>query len=96
MNKTELTTVVFNKLSNQLSKKKDVEDVINTLLDTIKESLMNNQKITFKGFLSLGTTLVQEKSGNCFGRDWTTSTKYIPSTKFSSSFKKMLEKNTKV
>lgn len=95
MNQTELTTVVFNKLNNQLSKK-EVEGVINTLLGTMKESLENNQKITLKGFFSIYTTLVKEKNGHSFGTDWSIPTKYVPKVKFSATFKKMLAVNTKV
>ena len=95
MNKSEITTVVANKLKNQLSIK-EVGSVVNIFIDTIKEALENNEKILFKGFLSFDTKLVKDKNGNSFGKDWSIPSKYVPKVKFSTAFKKMLALNTKV
>ena len=94
MNKSEIITVVENKLKNQLSRK-EVGSVVNIFIDTIKEALENNEKISFKGFLLFETKLVKEKSGHSFGKDWLIPSKYVPKVKFSTSFKKMLALNTK-
>jgi len=95
MNKSEIITVVTNKLNNQLTKQ-DVASVVNMLIDTIKEALQHNKKVSFKGFLLFETKLVQGKKGHSFGQDWTITSKYVPKVKFSSSFKKVLADNTKV
>ena len=95
MNKNEVITVVANKLKNQLSKK-EVGSVVNIFIDTIKEALENNEKISFKGFLSFETKLIKGKNGHSFGTNWSIPTKYVPKVKFSTTFKKMLALNTKV
>lgn len=93
MNKGEITTVVANKLQNKLSKK-EVESVVNAFINTMKEALENNEKIAFKGFLTLTTKLVERKSGHSFGQDWSIDSKYVPKVRFSLPFKKMLALNT--
>ena len=94
MNKKEIITVVANKLTSQVDKK-EVQSVIDTLLETIKESLQNNERVNFKGFLSFETKLIQEKSGHSFGKDRSIASRYVPKVKFSKSFKDILALNTK-
>lgn len=92
MNKNEITTVISSKLRNNLSRK-EVESVVNTFIDTLQEALLNNEKISFKGFLTLNTRLAKEKSGHSFGKDWTIGSRYVAKAKFSPSFKKMMITN---
>ncbi len=89
MNKSEIITVVSSKLKNKLSKV-DVESVVNTFIETLQETLLNNEKISFKGFLTLDTRFVKEKSGHSFGTDWSIGSRYVARAKFSPSFKKMM------
>jgi len=89
MNKSDLTTVVANKLQNKLSKN-EVAKIVNIFIETIKEVLENHEKVSLKGFLSFDTKLVQEKTGNSFGKNWTIASRYVPKVKFSTSFKKVL------
>lgn len=89
MNKNELVAVVVNQLNNDI-KKNDVERVLNTFLDVMKESLLNRQNISFKGFLSLDVKLIDEKQGILDGKAWVTHKKYIPKAKYSSVFKQQM------
>ncbi len=89
MNKSELVAVVVNQLNNEI-KKQDVERVLNSFLDVMRESLLNRQKISFKGFITLDVKLVEEKQGILDGKAWATPKKYIPKAKYSSVFKKQM------
>lgn len=94
MNKTEITTIVANKLANKVNKK-EVASVINTFLDTLQEALTNNEKISFKSFLTFETRFVKAKSGNSFSKEWSVPARYVPKVKFSSSFKKKIATEVK-
>jgi len=90
MNKSEIVTVVANKLQNKLSKK-EVESVIDIFIDTIKETLQNRGKVIFRGFITFKTQLVSAKSGKSFGKQWSIGSKYNPKATFSPSFKKTIK-----
>lgn len=89
MNKGEITTVVANKLQNNLSKK-EVGDVIDIFIETIKETLQNRGKVILKGFITFRTQLVSAKSGKSFGKEWSIGSRQIPKVSFSPSFKKSI------
>ncbi len=89
MNKGEITTVVANKLQNNLSKN-EVESVIDIFIETIKEALQNKEKVILKGFISFRTQLVSAKSGKSFGKEWSIGSKHVPKVSFSPSFKKSI------
>lgn len=91
MNKNQITTVVANKLQNTLSRH-EIQSVIDILIETIKETLQNNEKITFKGFLTFTTQIVSAKSGVSFGKEWSTKSRYAPKVQFSKAFKEDIAK----
>lgn len=92
MNKNEIGIIIANKLDNEISKK-DIATVINAFIDTVKETLVKGDKITIEGFISFSTMIIDEKSGTCFGKDWKTPKKFIPTVKYSNSFKKQIANN---
>jgi len=89
MNKGEITTIVANRLQNNLSKK-EVGEVIDIFIETIKETLQNRAKVILQGFISFRTQLVSAKSGKSFGKEWSISSRQIPKVSFSPSFKKSI------
>lgn len=58
MNKTDLINSVYNKLSIP---KKDCENVIETLFETMSEALLNGEDVMISGFGSLEVKTVNEK-----------------------------------
>ena len=89
MNRNEIGILVANKLENEITKK-DIATVINAFIDIVKETLVKGDKITLEGFISLNTMVIEKKEGCCFGKDWTTPKKYIPTAKYSNSFKRLI------
>jgi nucleoid DNA-binding protein len=89
MNKGEIIRVVSNKLQNNLSKK-EVGDVIDIFIETIKETLQNKDKVILKGFITFKTRLSSAKSGESFGKKWSIGSRQIPKVSFSPSFKKSI------
>ena len=89
MNKNEIGILTSQKLENEISKK-DTTRVLNAFIEVAKEILVKGDRITLEGFMSLSTMVIDEKSGTCFGKDWTTPKKYIPTVKYSNSFKKQI------
>jgi len=94
LNKTEIITVVTNKLQNKLLSK-DIDSVITLFIDIIKESLQNNEKISLRGFGTFSTKFIGAKSGNSFGNAWSCKAKYVPKIKFSDSFRNKLSESIK-
>lgn len=89
MNKNEIGIIIANKLENKISKK-DIATVINAFIDTVKETLVKGDKITLEGFISLNTMIIDERKGLCFGKDWATPKKYIPTVKYSKALKDLI------
>lgn len=58
MNKTDLINIVYNKLSIP---KKDCENVIETLFETMEEALINGEDIMISGFGSFEIKTTNEK-----------------------------------
>lgn len=95
MNKTELVTVVTSKLNNVLSKQ-EILSVINAMIEAIQESVVNNQKVSLKSFLTFEPIIRPAKQGTSFGKDWSIPKLHSVKVKISSSFKKLLALKTKV
>jgi len=95
MNKNELVTVVASKLNNVLSKQ-EILSVINTMIEAIQESVVNNQKVSLKSFLTFEPIIRPAKHGTSFGKDWSSPELHSVKVKISSSFKKLLALKTKV
>ena len=58
MNKSDLINIVYNKLSLP---KKDCEIVIETLFETMEDSLVNGEEIMISGFGSFEVKTTKEK-----------------------------------
>jgi nucleoid DNA-binding protein len=89
MNKNELVTVVTSKLNNVLSKQ-EVLSVINAMIEAIQESVVNNQKVSLKSFLTFEPIIRPAKQGTSFGKDWSKAELHSVKVKISNSFKKLL------
>ena len=89
MNKNELVTVVASKLNNVLSKQ-EIQSVINVMIEAIQESVVNNQKVSLKSFLTFEPVTRQAKQGMSFGHSWSKPELHSVKVKISSSFKKLL------
>lgn len=90
MNKNEVITIIISKLGNKLPKK-DVASVVNTLIETIKESVLNNQKVSLKSFLTFEPIIKEAKNGKSFGKEWSRPDTHSVKVKVSSAFKNLLE-----
>ena len=88
MNKNELVAVVVNELNNNIQKK-DVERVVNTFIDVLKNAILH-QKVSLTGFITFSSVLVQAREGHMNGKPWSTPEKYTPKAKFSDSYKKQM------
>ena len=93
MNKNELVTVVTSKLNNVLSKQ-EVLSVINAMIEAIQESVVNNQKVSLKSFLTFEPIIRPAKQGTSFGKDWSKAELHSVKVKISNSFKKLLASKT--
>ena len=93
MNKNELVTVVTSKLNNVLSKQ-EVLSVINAMIEAIQESIVNNQKVSLKSFLTFEPIIRPAKQGTSFGKDWSKAELHSVKVKISNSFKKLLVSKT--
>ncbi len=89
MNKNEVGILISQKVENEITKK-DIARVLTAFIEVAKETLVKGDNITLEGFISLSTLVVEKKQGTCFGKDWSTPKKYIPTVSYSKSFKKLI------
>jgi len=89
MNKNEVGILISQKVENKITKK-DIAAVLTAFIEVAKETLVKGDNITLEGFISLSTMVVEKKQGTCFGKDWSTPQKYIPTVSYSKVFKKII------
>lgn len=96
MNKNELATVVAEKL--EITKKNAIK-VIDATVESIKEALMNDEKVSFTNFGSFELVDVAEKNGivavgSKKGESFSTPAHKKPKFRFSGGFKDEVKKVT--
>lgn len=91
MNKSQLIAVVSEKLD---MKKKDVELVIDTMINTIYNELKNDGKVTISGFGTFETKFRRERNGvnPKTGEKITVTEATLPAFKAGKTFKEVVAK----
>jgi len=89
MNKNEVGILISQKVENEITKK-DIARVLTAFIEVVKETLVKGDNITLEGFMTLSIIVVDEKKGTCFGKDWSTPKKHIPTVSYSKVFKKII------